>query len=102
MGKYQVHLHPRLSAQLTRHAEFIARVSRPAAQQFRMEFAKILKQLAENPYQFPHYDDPNLPAELYRKALFAKWYKAVFYVEDGDVYVDAVVDGRTDYNKEFR
>ena len=99
MGKYQVHLHPRLAAQLTQHAEFIARVSRPAAQRFRTEFAAALKQLAENPYQLPPYDDPNLPVELYRKASFAKWYKAALYIEDRDVYVDAVMDGRSDYNK---
>ena len=102
MGKNQVRLHPRLSAQLTQHAEFIARVSKPAAQRFRTEFAAMLKRLADNPYQFPHYDDPNLPAELYRKAIFAKWYKVVFYVEDTDVYVDAVVDGRSDYNSGIR
>lgn len=102
MSKYQVLLHPRLSIQLTQHAEFIARVSRPAAQRFRAEFAALLKRLADNPFQFPHYDDPNLPAELYRKAVFAKWYKVVFYVEDMDVYVDAVVDGRADYNSGIR
>ena len=97
MAEYRVHVHPGLGAQLARHAGFIARVSRPAALRFREEFAEILRRLTSNPYQFPACDDPNLPADLYRKALFAKWYKVIFSVEGTDVYVDAVVDGRSEY-----
>ena len=87
MPKYLVRFHPRIKMQLAQHAEVIARVSVPTARRFRSEFALVLEQLAKNPYQFPYYDDPNLPPERYRKCLFAKWYKA------------AVVDGRSDYQK---
>lgn len=97
MSKYQVKINPRLGSHLAQHAEFIARVSKPAAIRFRKEFSEILERLADNPFQFPVYDDPNLPPEFYRKALFAKWYKVVFYVEQSIVYVDAVVDGRKDF-----
>lgn len=96
MAKYDVRFHPRLGAQLERHAEFIARVSRPAAVNFRAEFLDLIRRLAENPYQFPLYDDPNLPDDVYRKAIFAKWYKVVFSVEGETVYIDAIVDGRAD------
>lgn len=99
MPKYLVRFHPRIKMQLAQHAEFIARVSVPTARRFRSEFALVLEQLAKNPYQFPYYDDPNLPPERYRKCLFAKWYKAVFYIEGDTVFVDAVVDGRSDYQK---
>lgn len=97
MPKYQIRFHPRLKIQLEQHAEFIARVSYPAAKRFRDELARLLQRLEENPYQFPFYDDPNLPPERYHKAIFAKWYKVVFYIEGKTVYVDAVVDGRADY-----
>lgn len=58
-----------------------------------VDFEAIICRLSENPYQFPSCDDPNL-ADTYRKAIFAKWYKIIFSVEDDTVYVDAVVDGR--------
>ena len=75
------------------HTEFISRVSVPAAERFVVDFEAIICRLSENPYQFPNCDDPNL-ADTYRKAIFAKWYKMIFSVEDDTVYIDAVVDGR--------
>ena len=80
---------------MVRYAEFIARVSIPAAIRFYEDFSDILQRLSRNPYQFPFYDDPNLPSGIYRKALFAKWYKVIFYIEGKEVIVDAVVDGRS-------
>ena len=99
LGKYLVKVFPHVNSQLVRHASFIANVSKAAAIRFRDEFAEILKKLNDNPYQFPSYDDPNLPPDVYRKVLFAKWYKVVFYVEGNTVFVDAVVDGRSDLNR---
>ena len=40
-----------------------------------------------------------MPEGQYRKAIFAKWYKALFMVEDQTVYLDAVVDGRMDVKR---
>lgn len=99
MGKYKVVAAPHLSGMILEHVRFISRVSVPAAKRFRAEFAELSRRMSENPYQFPPLDDPNLPRDTYRKALFAKWYKAVFYVEGDTVYIDAVVDGRRDHNQ---
>lgn len=94
MRKYKVVTAPYLGDMLLEHVRFISNVSIPAARRFRAEFAQLVRRIGENPYQFPALDDPNLPRDTYRKALFAKWYKAVFYVEGEVVYIDAVVDGR--------
>ena len=96
MAKYRVQIHPRVGAQLSRHAEFISRVSRAAAQRFRSDFAEMLRRMQDNPYQFPLCNDPNLPVNFYRKALFGKWYKVIFYIEDTNIFVDAVADCRSD------
>lgn len=93
MGKFKVIFDPALDQMLLKHTEFISRVSVPAAERFLDEFEAVIQRLSENPYQFPSCDDPNL-ADTYRKAVFAKWYKMIFSVEDDAVYVDAVVDGR--------
>ena len=93
MGKFIVIFDPALDQMLLKHTEFISRVSVPAAERFVEDFEAITRRLSEHPYQFPSCDDPNL-ADTYRKAIFAKWYKMIFSVEDDTVYVDAVVDGR--------
>ena len=94
--RYTIIFAKRVDAQLLKHVEFLARVSIPAAKAFRAEFADLLIQLAENPFQFPAETDPNLPDGMYRKALFAKRYKALFMVDGSNVYLDAVVDCRQD------
>lgn len=95
--KYRVFFHPRVSSQLESHAEFIARVSLPAAHRMKEEFDAIITRLGESPYQFPLAQNPNLPADVYRTASFAKWYQLVFSVEGDTVYIDAVVDMRSNY-----
>lgn len=95
MSKYQVQFSPQVQKQLIQHARFITNVSKPFAQRFYTEFSKIIKRLENNPHQFPFYDNSNLPQHIYHKALFAKWYKAVFSIQDEIVYIEAVVDGRT-------
>ena len=86
MAKYQVQVHPRVASQLVQHA----------AQRFRVGFSEILRRMQENPYQFPSCDDPNLPSNFYRKALFGTWYKVIFYIENQQVFVDAVADCRSE------
>lgn len=95
LSKYEVRFSPQVRGQLIQHTKFIANVSKPFAQRFYAEFSKIIKRLENNPYQFPFCDDPNLPQHIYHKALFSKWYKAVFSIENETVYIEAVVDGRT-------
>ena len=94
MSKYTVKFNPRLAGQLENHAAFLARVSRPAARRLLSEFRALIKQLSDNPYLYPPYEHPNLPPDIYRKAVLGKWYKVVYSVEGNCVYVDAVMDGR--------
>ena len=94
MARYTVLLAGRVDSQLIRHIRFLAKVSLPAAKRFRKEYSEILDRLEENPFQFPIDTDPNLPKDMYRKALFAQRYKALFMVENKTVYLDAVVDCR--------
>ena len=94
MARYTVIAASRVDSQLLRHIRFLSQVSISAAKRFRREYAGILDRLEENPFQFPSETDPNLPENVYRKALFARWYKALFLVENDTVYLDAVVDCR--------
>ena len=80
---------------LASHILFLARVSIKAARRLRGEYAGILNELEDNPFQFPAAEISSLPDE-YRAALFGKRYQAVFCVEGNTVYLDAVLDCRMD------
>ncbi|WP_312158937.1 hypothetical protein [Oscillibacter sp.] len=99
MAEYQIVFAKRVDQMLLRHVEFLSHVSVPAAKRFYQEFEDILHRMEENPYQFPSEEDLNLSEGQYRKALFAKWYKALFMVEGELVYLDAVVDGRMEVKR---
>lgn len=94
MSKYKVILASRVDSQLLQHFSFIANVSISAAKRFRDEFGNTVKEISENPFQFPIDTDLNLPEGMYRKAFFAKWYKILFTVVDKAVFIDAVADCR--------
>ena len=96
MNKYEVIVSRRADEMLVQHARFLARVSVPAAERMVSEFESVLDALEDNPYQYPVDNDYNLPKGAYRKALFCKWYKALFSVSGSKVYLDAVVDCRQD------
>lgn len=96
MGKYRIRTASRIDGQLLQHTQFLSNVSIKAAKRFRDEYAETLRSIRDNPYQFPYDTDRNLPEGLYRKAIFARRYKALFYVNDDTVYLDAVVDCRMD------
>ena len=101
MGKYTIRFGSRVDAMLLRHTAFLARVSVSAAKKLRTDFARILREIEDNPYQFPIDTDLNLPDGIYRKALFSKRYKALFSVSGDIVYLDAVVDCRQDSGNLF-
>ena len=96
MDDYTVIVSRRADEILIRHARFLAQVRVSAARQMTAEFAKVIDALEKNPFQFPPELDYNLPDGAYRKALFSKWYKAIFSVAENTVYLDAVLDCRQD------
>ncbi len=94
--KYAVRFSSRVDNLLLKHTEFLSRVSVPAAKRFRSEYAKIIERLSEHPFQFPMEEDLTPPENQYRRAVFYKRYKVLFFVEKHTVYVDAIVDCRMD------
>jgi plasmid stabilization system protein ParE len=101
--KYSVILAHRADTMLLSHIEFLARVNANAARHLIKDFKKMTEMLAENPFQFSFADEldvPDIPIETYRKCIFAKRYKAIYLVEENNVYVDAIIDCRQE-NREL-
>jgi len=96
-NKYNVIVSERADRMLLSCTAFLTNVSIPAAKRLLRDYRKSIKVLAETPYQFPFADDldvPGIPLETYRKCLFDDRYKAIFLIEDDDVFIDAVIDCR--------
>ncbi|MDR2897557.1 MAG: type II toxin-antitoxin system RelE/ParE family toxin [Spirochaetaceae bacterium] len=94
---YSVILAERAEEMLLSHTEFLAQVRGSGAYRLIEDFKKAADMLAGNPFQFPFADEmdvPGIPVETYRKCLFGWRYKALYLVEDDQVYIDAIVDGR--------
>lgn len=100
MDRYSVIVSQRADEMLVKHARFLAQVSVSAAKRMADEFESILDTLEKNPFQFPAEDAYGIP-QGFRKALFYKWYKAVFSVDEEkqEVYLDAVLDCRQDQSQ---
>ena len=97
MSKYTVIVSRQADAGLIKCARFMAQVSIPAARKMVDQFESIVERLEDNPFQFPVDEDENLPSDVYRKALFAVWYKVLFTVDESTVFLDAVLDVRQKY-----
>ena len=102
--KYDVVLSRRAERMLLKHTEFLARSSPAAARRLIADSKEIKNRLADNPYQFPFADEvdvPGIPPETYRKCLFDRRYKALFLVEENDVFIDAFIDCRQENDTLF-
>ena len=100
MPEYRVIVSRRVAENLLVYTAFIAQVSLDAVRRFVEEYEEVLLRLEENPFQFQvdtSFDNP----KQYRKVLFGKWFKCVFLVEPGIVYLDAIVDVRQNKTDEL-
>lgn len=93
MPRYKVIISSRASQQLIAHVEFLSRRSVNAAIRLSAEYKETVRQLRENPLQFPV--DPHSELEdPPRVVLFNKRYQLYFDIEENTVFVGAVRDCR--------
>ena len=97
MSKYRVITSKLVAQNLIEHTAFISNVSVEAAKRFLSEYDAILTRIENNPYEFQIDTSFGNPYG-YRRAVFAKWYKCLFIVDESVVFLDAVVDCRKDIN----
>ena len=99
--KYEVTLAGRAEEMLLARTEFLARVSLSAAHMLISEFRDVESKLIEDPYMFPYADEldvPGIPLETYKKCIFYKRYKAIFLIDENNVFIDAIIDCRQENN----
>jgi plasmid stabilization system protein ParE len=97
--KYTVTVSTEAMNMLMEHVEFLAQVSETAAMRLISQFQAYTEKLETMPEAYPWLYDTLLPEHKYRKVLFERRYLIVYQIEDNNVYIDAVVDCREEYQK---
>ena len=95
--KYNVEFSQRAEDMLYQHTEFLARVSVGAARRLIKSAKELRSKLKTNPEMYPYADEldvPGIPYKTYRKCVFEKRYKALYMIEDNNVFIDAIIDTR--------
>ena len=82
---------------LVEHARFLAHVSEAAAEKLVDEFFAKSKSLERMPERCPRLSGYSLPESKYRKLIIANNYMLVFQISGDTVFIDAMVDCRSEY-----
>ena len=96
--EYAVIIQNPAAQMLLEHARFLAQVSEDAALRLTDEFVNKAKTLEDMPERCPWLICDGIAERKYRKLIFEKHYMLVFQIVDKTVYVDAMLDCRTDYS----
>jgi plasmid stabilization system protein ParE len=95
--EYDVSVSDAALAMLDAHVDFLARVSQEAATRLMDEVLSEIASLSENPQRFPVYQNEFIPQGRYRRMLSFKRYLVLYEIDGTNVFVDYIVDCRSDY-----
>lgn len=96
--QYRVIVSDRAKRMLGEHIRFLAKVSPDAARKKKQQIMTELRSLSHWPQRFPFFDADYIPANKYHKMFVDRWYLVLYQVRDDTVYVDYILDCRTEYS----
>ena len=94
---YQVIVSKRAAQQLVELAAFAAGLEERIGYQLIEDFRKAADSLQRFPYRNPILRSEVFTAEKYRKMVFDKWYLLIYQIKGESVYIEYIIDGRSDY-----
>jgi len=97
MKKYNVILSDLAAKDFTNHLAFLSNVSHPAAKELKKRMLQALRSLEEMPNRFPFFQEAYIPNNKYHKMYVQNWYLVLYQIRDDTVYVDYILDCRTDF-----
>lgn len=83
---------------LETHILFLAQVNKDAARRKKKEIIDALESLSYMPQRFPFLNESYLPQNKYHKMFVENWYLVIYQIRDDNVYVDYILDCRSDYS----
>ena len=96
---YHVSVDPAANDRMSEHFEFLARVSKNAANRLLDGLLSDIRSLERSPQQNPVYDRPYLPKGKYRYKISCERYRIVYQIDGDFVFVDDIEDCRQDDDK---
>ena len=96
--QYRVIVSDRAKRMLGEHIRFLAKVSPDAARKKKQQIMTELRSLSQWPQLFPFFDADYIPANKYHKMFIDNWYLVLYQIQDDTVYVDYILDCRTEYS----
>ena len=95
---YNVIIQTPASEMLVSHAQFLAQVSETAAERLADEFFIKANSLEHMPERCPWLSGYSITEKKYRKLIVENYYMLIFQVVGDNVYIDAVVNCRSEYH----
>lgn len=95
--RYTVIISERAGDMLVQHIRYLAQVNVNSAEQLRLAIVEAANSLQDFPERGSWLNDPVLPPSKYRKLLVAKRYLLVYQIKDSKVYIDYILDCRSNY-----
>ena len=94
---YTVKIQTPAADMLIDHVRFLAQVNIQAAERLVNEFKIKSKTLDHMPERCPWLSGYSIPEKKYRKLIFENHYMLIFQVKGDYVYIDAMIDCRSEY-----
>lgn len=94
--RYQVRISSEAHASILEQVAFLANVSVPAAKKLKERLLSHIRLLETEPFRFRSLDENN-PHDAYRLMLVPKWYGVIYLVQGAEVFVELVIDLRSDH-----
>lgn len=95
---YNVIISDKAKRMLGTHIRFMAQVNKGAAAAKKKEIMDALKSLKRMPERFPFCEEPGITPNKYHKMFIPKWYLVLYQIQDNTIYVEYVLDCRTEYS----
>jgi hypothetical protein len=95
-SKYHVFVSSKARDMLFEHARFLAQVNVQAAEKLFDQFEARVSSLETMPERCAYYDNPFIQPSKYRKLSLGNNLLILFQLIDNTVYVEIIIDGRTE------
>lgn len=96
--KYKVVISDRTREMLGKHIGFLAKSNKTHAREKKNSLIKAIKSLDVFPERYPFFNESYIPANKYHKMFVANYYLILYQIQDDIVYVDYIVDCRSNYS----